>query len=178
MFCAGQAPGGYALERVFGRAFAQMRLVNTARVLTSPPLHKITPESIALLRIRPAPARLVLRVKMVVKGASLRALSNKCALTIQQVLPAAPLSEIARKSIALLCIRPTPARLVFKSKDGNTRCVFTRAFAQMRLVNTARGQTLPALRKITCGKGAFLRILATFEWRKQIACLFLFGVLT
>ena len=35
------------------------------------------------------------------QSAPLRALFNKCALTIRQVLPAAPLSKIARKFIAL-----------------------------------------------------------------------------
>ena len=180
LFCAGQAPGEYALERVFGRAFAQMRLVNTARVLTSPPLHKITPESIALLRIRPTPARLVFKSKDGSKRCVFTRAFRQMRLDNTAIgQPAAPLSEITRKSITLPCIRPTPARLIFLSVWSiDMGHVFGRAFAQMRLDNTARGQTSPALHKITCGKGAFLRILATFERRKQIACLFLFGVLT
>ena len=106
MFCAGQAPGGYALERVFGRAFAQMRLVNTARVLTSPPLHKITLESIALLRIRPTPDRLVFKSKDGnTRCVFTRAFKQMRLDNTARVLPAAPLSEITRKSITLPCIR-------------------------------------------------------------------------
>ena len=67
---AEREPCGHVGESAFARAFEQMRLDNTARVLPAAPLSKITRKSISLPRARPAPAR--------------HYVLNKCALTIPQ----------------------------------------------------------------------------------------------